>query len=181
MTEPRYELYRVITDYEALQDGFLDRIDDLGTTLEQIEMAGEMARGQLQKALTKNPGKAIARPRDHRHASNQRRFGWESLGKALKGTGLALVLVVDDERFAPVKETLTKRKRPRRADDRKHTKPAWLITPAKSRKLQALRQIKLSPARRSKIARKAANARWRKERRQRGALLAKAETVLDMT
>jgi hypothetical protein len=108
---PAYELYRVILDYEALQDGFADRIDDLNTTLEQIEMAGDMARGNAQKLLTKNPGKSW----DSHKAGGKRTFGWESLGKMLKGTGLALVLVVDDERFAPLKEQLAPRKRPKPA------------------------------------------------------------------
>src|SRR5213080_804718 len=81
---PEYELYRVILDYEALQDGFLDRIEDLDTTLEQIEYAGDFTKGNVQKLLTKSPGK----PGPDRSASGRRTFGWESLGKMLKGTGL---------------------------------------------------------------------------------------------
>jgi hypothetical protein len=110
---PQYELYRVIWDYEALQDGFLDRIEDLETTLEQIDMAGEFARGNTQKLLSKIPGKAIQRHRDSRTDSARRTFGWKSLGKMLKGTGLALVLVIDDERFAPIRAQLAQRERPR--------------------------------------------------------------------
>ncbi|SRR6266700_3429489 len=124
----RWEPYRVVTDYEALQDGVLDRIDDLETTFEQIEMAGEMARGQLQKCLTRNPGKPITRKRDCRHASNRRMFGWESLAKTLKGTGLALVLVLDDERFADTKAQLMKRKRQRQPAYAGLKRPTWLFT-----------------------------------------------------
>jgi hypothetical protein len=161
-----WEPYRVITDLEALVEGFWDRIDDLNTTLEQIEMAGGMAKGQLQKALTANPGKHVSRPRDHRRASNKRNFGWESLGKALKGTGLALVLVVDDDRFADTKSQLMQRKRPRQTSDRKSSRPPWLLTPAKSRKLLALRNAKLSPAKRKAIARKAGKASAKARRRK---------------
>jgi hypothetical protein len=93
----RYELYRVILDYEALQDGFNERIEDLNTTLEQIDLAGGHLKGYSQKTLCKPPVK---------------RLGWESLGRMLKGTGMALVLVIDDERFAPIKARLTQRIRP---------------------------------------------------------------------
>jgi len=131
-----YELYRVFTDLEGLEDGIRDRIEDLNTTIEQIEMAGEMGKNQLQKCLVRNPGKAIQRHRDHRHASNKRKFGWESLGKTLKGTGLALVLVVDDERFAPIREQLEQRKMQRNAKDAGQSKPKWLFTPKKASKLR---------------------------------------------
>ena len=157
-----YELYRVITDYEALQDGFQDRIDDLETTLAQIEMNGGLAQGNAHKLLTKNPGKRIERKRDHRHASAKRTFGWESLGKMLKGTGLALVLVVDDERFAPLKEQLTKRKRPRQPPNGSIRRPPWLISKKSSQNMQVLRNAKLSPRQRKMIAKAAARARWRK-------------------
>lgn len=167
---PEYELYRVILDYEALQDGFLDRIEDLNTTLEQIEMAADLAKGNAQKLLTKNPGKQIHRMRDHRHASAKRTFGWESLGKMLKGTGLALVLVVDDARFAPLKEQLVERKRPPKPANAGMTRPTWLFTKNKAREMGKKRFALMTPAERKRHQRKAAKARWRKERKC-GALL----------
>src|SRR5258707_5073749 len=106
LIDGKYEVYRVVLDYEALQDGFLDRIEDLNTTLEQIEYAGEFTKGNVQKLLTKEGGK----PGPDRFHSLKRTFGWESLGKMLKGTGLALVLVVYDQRFAPIKALLANRK-----------------------------------------------------------------------
>lgn len=172
---PNYEPYRVILDYEALQDGFLDRIDDLKTTLEQIEMAGGFARGAAQKLLTKNPGKAIARPRDHRAKSAQRTFGWESLGKMLKGTGLALVLVVDDERFASLKEQLGRRRRPYYPAKAGSAKPAWLFTKKKAREMGKRRFSTMTDSERKRHQRKAGKAsgraRRRKARLKPGALL----------
>jgi|SRR5579859_1824 len=166
----KYELYRVILDYEALQDGFLDRIEDLETTLQQIDLNGDFASGNTQKLLTKNPGKAIARPRDHRSASAKRTFGWESLGKMLKATGLALVLVVDDERFAPMKDQLMKRKRPPKPA-MAGIKPApWLFKKEKAREMGKRRFSLMTPAQRKRHQRKAAKARWSK-RRKCGALL----------
>lgn len=159
---PDYELYRIITDYEALQDGFLDRIDDLDTT--QGSIPG-FADGQVQKLLTKNPGKSIARPRDHRSASAKRTFEWKTLGKMLEGTGLALVLVVDDARFAPVKEQLAKRKRKDMPRIVRMAKPRWLFTSKKASKIRKKAWENVPPAMRKKMARKAAKARWRKRRK----------------
>jgi hypothetical protein len=165
-TPSQYELYRVILDYEALQDGFLDRIDDLDTTMEQIEMAADMARGQLQKCLTKNPGKAIARKRDHRSASNRRLFEWKSLGKALKGTGLALLLVVDDERFAPIKEQLILRRRRPSQANASAKRPTWLFTKKKAREMGKKRWSLLTPEQRKKLARKMQRASAKSRRRK---------------
>jgi hypothetical protein len=162
MTAERYELYRVITDYEALQDGFLDRIDDLNTTLEQIDMAGGFTKGNVQKLLTKNPGKLRS---DRPNTVSRRTFGWESLGKMLKGTGLALVLVVDDERFAETKEQLMQRKKPMRTNV-SIAKPTWLFTKRNAANMRALGIKSLSPQQRRRIAKKAAKARWRKAKRQ---------------
>lgn len=175
MTAPTIEPYRVILDYEALQDGFLDRIDDLNTTLEQIDTNAGFASGNAQKLLTKNPGQRIERKRDHRHASAKRSFGWESLGKMLKGTGLALVLVVDDERFAPMKEQLVMRKRPRKQANASSAKPMWLFTKKKAREMGTKRWSVMSPEKRKKLMSKAGKAsgksRRKKARLKAGALL----------
>src|ERR1700733_1757687 len=130
--DDRYELYRVITDYEALQDGFLDRLDDLDTTMSALP---GFADGVAQKLLSKNPGPSRHVPRDCRTASRQRTFGWKSLGVMLKDTGLALVLVVDDKRFAPIKDQLMKRKRPRKPAIAGSTRPTWLFTKKKAREM----------------------------------------------
>lgn len=165
----RYELYRVILDYEALQDGFMDRIDDLNTALDQIDVAGGLTRGNAQRLLTKNPGKARS---DRPSSASRRTFGWESLGKMLKGTGLALVLVVDDERFAETKEQLVKRKRQPTIVGSK--RPTWLFTKDKARELIQKRYSMMTPAQRKRLARKAGKASARARRRkaaQAGALL----------
>jgi hypothetical protein len=155
----QYELYRIITDYEALQDGFLDRIDDLNTTIEQIELHSKFAKGQFQKGLTKSTGRL------------RREFGWETLGKALEGTGLALVLVIDDERFAPIKEQLAQRKRRPSLAIASKARPTWLFTKKKAREMGSKRWSMLSPEKRKKLARKmqkaSARARRKKARESR--------------
>lgn len=158
----RYEVYRVILDYEALQDGFLDRIDDLNTTLEQIEISGNLTKGNVQKLLTKSSGT----PRNGRRAPAKRTFGWESLGKMLNGTGLALMLVVDDARFAPIKEQLLARRKPRQPANARSTRPTWLFTKAKAREMGAKRWSTMSESQRKRLARKAGKASARARRRR---------------
>lgn len=159
----RYELYRVILDYEALQDGFLDRIDDLNTTLEQIDMSGGFTKGNVQKLLTKTPGKMRS---DRPNTPSRRTFGWESLGKMLKGTGLALVLVVDDERFAPMKADLMKRTRPRQPAFAGSSRPTWLFTKKKAREMGKKRFSIMTEAERKRHQRKAGRASGKARRRK---------------
>jgi hypothetical protein len=90
-------IYRVVTDLEALQDAFADRIEDIGVAMTEVDWAVGLTRGNVHKLLSKS---------DARWA---REFGWKSLGKMLRGTGLKLVLIVDDERFAPVLAQMTRR------------------------------------------------------------------------
>jgi hypothetical protein len=95
---PPGTIYRIVTDLEALQDGFVDRIQDLGVAFTEVDAAVGLTRGNVQKLLSKSDAKWC------------REFGWKSLGKMLKGTGLQLALIVDDERFAPIKAQMMRRK-----------------------------------------------------------------------
>jgi hypothetical protein len=61
-----------------------------------------MTRGQMQKCLADSDKKWA------------REFGWKSLHKALTGTGMALVFVIDDERFAPIRAQMSQRRWKRR-------------------------------------------------------------------
>jgi hypothetical protein len=149
---PILEPYRVILDYEALEDGFLDRIEDLNTTFNQIDMAAGFTLGNTQKLLSKSRERWA------------RTLGIESLGKMLKGTGMALVMVVDDERFAPIKEQLSARKRPRKLTNVSIKAPKWLISNRNAAFMRALGVQSLSPRQRKRIAKIAAKARWKKAR-----------------
>lgn len=145
-------IYRIVTDYEGLLDGFADRIEDLNVPLTEVDAAADLTRGNAQKLLSKSDAKWA------------RQFGWESLGKMLKGTGLALALIEDDERFAPVKaEMATRKLRPRieklSAESMRLLKGK--ITSKTSAKMLELRLEKTSPQQRRRIAKRAATARWR--------------------
>ena len=156
MTEPlvtiddRFEVYRVVTDMEALQEAFIERIEDLDVSRLSIDEAGGFTGGHSAKLLCQPPIKKI---------------GATSLPKLLKATGMALVLVIDDERFAPIKAKMIARKKRVRAVARikrvkgffdkenagKHAKKRWESIP---------------PAVRSKMMRKVIKARWRQRKRQ---------------
>jgi hypothetical protein len=112
----KYELYRVVTDFDALHEGFRDRVEELQITRIETDAAGHLQPGYSAKLLCNPPIKS---------------FGRSSLPGMLRATGMALVLVIDDERFAPVKERLSQRKRPVRAMVRR-VKPKWLFSGQKA-------------------------------------------------
>lgn len=150
--EGTLEPYRVILDYEALEDMFLDRIEDLNTTFTQIDDAAGFTRGNTQKLLSKSRERWA------------RTLGIESMGKMLKGTGMVLVAVVDDQRFAAIKAELVERKRPRKLTNVSIKPPTWLISRKNAAKMRALGVQSLSPKKRKRIARIAAKARWKRRR-----------------
>jgi hypothetical protein len=152
MTAQPYELFRVALDYEALQDAFLDRIEDLDTTFEQIELAVGMPRGHASRLLCKSQKRVV------------KALGPKSLSQMLKGTGLALALVVDDERFAAVKEQLAKRKKPRQPANAGSQRPAWLFTREKAREMGKKRFATMTDSQRIRHQRKAGKASGRARR-----------------
>jgi hypothetical protein len=150
LIEGRFEVYRVVTDYEALREGFIDRAEDLNVSRLSLDEAGGFTGGHSAKILCTPPIKEI---------------GKVSLGKLLKATGMALVLVIDDERFAPVKAKMSVRKKTVRTVVRikrvkgyftkenagEIRKRGWADVPADVRK---------------KMMRKVAKARWRQRNRK---------------
>jgi hypothetical protein len=158
-----FEPYRVILDYEALEDMFLDRIEDLNTTFTQIDDAGGLTRGETQKLLSKSRERWA------------RTLGITSMGKMLKGTGIVLVAVVDDERFAAIKAELIQRKRPRKPAIAGSARPTWLFGKKKAREMGKRRFAVMTESERKRHQRKAGKAsgraRRRKARQKTGALL----------
>jgi hypothetical protein len=157
MSDPlagKYELYRIVTDYDALREGFADRIEDLNTPMSEIDTAAELTPGHVQKLLCKSD------------ADWARSFTWKTLGPMLKGTGLALVLVVDDERFAPVKATLAKRRRKNSRAIARRIIPAWLFSRDKAREMGRKRWANITGAERSRMMKKVRKAAWMARRRK---------------
>jgi hypothetical protein len=93
------EAYRIAEDYEALCEGFSDRVEDLQATRLGVDAAGGFASGHASTLLC-DP--------------QLKHYGPRSLTRMLRATGLVLVLAIDDEKFAKVRERLGRRQRPLR-------------------------------------------------------------------
>lgn len=155
LLDGRFEIYRVVTDLEGIREGFIDRAEDLNVTRLALDEAGGLTSGHSAKILCTPPIKNL---------------GDISLPKMLKATGMALILVIDDERFAPVKAEMATRKKVMRAVARikrvkgyfnkenavKHGKKRWDGIPANIRK---------------KLMRKVAKARWHQRKRAGASLI----------
>ena len=150
-TLPGELIYRVVTDFEALHEMLRDRIEDLNVSRLSIDEAGGFTPGYSAKLLCNPPMRMLSR---------------ESLGRMLAATGMVLIGVVDDERFARVKSTLVQRKRRDKLPNGSIRQPAWLITRKASQNMQFLRNKKLSPRQRKMIAKRAARVRWRRFRNE---------------
>lgn len=147
--EGRFEIYRVVLDYEALHEGLVDRVEDLNVSRITIDEEGGFQPGYASKLLCNPPMKNL---------------GPKTLGGMLKATGMALVLVVDDARFAATKAQMSKRKRTVPAIGGRQ-RPTWLFTKDKAREMGKKRFAAMTPAQRTRHQRRAAKARWAKQRR----------------
>lgn len=142
-TLPGELIYRVILDYEALHEMFRDRVEDLNTSRISIDEAGKFTPGYAAKLLSNPPMRMLSR---------------ESLGKMLDATGMVLVAVVDDARFAVVKSTLAVRKRRDKQANASSARPTWLFKRQKAREMGIKRWSALSDIQRKKLARKMGRA-----------------------
>lgn len=157
--DDRFEVYRIVTDMESLHEAFVERVEDLQVTRVAIDEAGELTPGYSSKLLCTPPMKTI---------------GKESLPKMLKATGMALVLVIDDERFAPLKATMAKRKKVMRTQVRIKRVKGY-FTKENAGEIRKKGWASVPPEMRKKLMRKVAKARWRK-RHKAGASLISANT-----
>ena len=91
----RYDVYRVVTDYEALIEALRDRVDDMNISREDVDAAGDLQPGYASKLLSDPPIKNL---------------GIKGFSGLLKATGMSLVMVVDPERAAKAIELTKPRK-----------------------------------------------------------------------
>jgi hypothetical protein len=145
-----FEPYRIVLDYEALLEGFRDRVEDLDVPRFEINEAGGFTTRYAEKLLCDPPMKTL---------------GMHSLGRMLKATGMALVLVIDDERFAPIRAEMAKRKRRMRPNAR-IIEIRGYFNAGNARQMGSKRWEGLSDEERARAMRKVARARWRKRKLQ---------------
>jgi hypothetical protein len=103
-----FEAYRIVEDYDALCEALSERVEDLEATRLGVDAAGGFASGHASTLLCRPQIKG---------------YGPVSLTRMLRATGLTLVLAIDDERFATVRERLGRRERPLRPAAHKPTAP----------------------------------------------------------
>lgn len=149
----------VVRDYDDLLDAFRARFTALGASAETIETVAGLPLRYLSKLLRPVPLKNIGRV---------------TLGPLCGVGGVKLLMVEDPEAFARVARRLTPRgpgpkayyaddAMPTRQRRKKWAHPhkgdsAW------GRRMRALAVLRQSSAQRSRLARRAARARWRKRR-----------------
>jgi hypothetical protein len=104
-----FEAYRIVEDYDALCDALSERVEDLQATRLGVDAAGGFAGGHASTLLCKPQIKG---------------YGPVSLTRMLKATGMVIVLAIDEERFAKVRERLGRRERPLRSLARKLPAPS---------------------------------------------------------
>ena len=105
-----FEAYRIVEDYDALCEALSERVEDLQATRLGVDAAGGFAGGHASTLLCKPQIKG---------------YGPTSLTKMLKATGMVMVLAIDEERFARVRERLGRRERPfRRVTNKPHAPTA---------------------------------------------------------
>jgi hypothetical protein len=156
-----WEPYRIITDLEGLREVFCDRAEDLNISRVTIDEAGGLTPGYSSKLLCEPPMKPLTN---------------ENIPKMLKATRLVLIAVIDDERFAATKTELSTRKRKFRAVARiKRVK--GLFNKENAAEYGKKRWLGVSALKRSRIARKAANARHRANRRRKKIEVAQSKAL----
>jgi hypothetical protein len=130
----------VVRSYYDLQDLFRNRIVELGTDMEAVDEYCGFATNYCAKLLSQRA---------------MRSFGRMSLAAMLTALGLTLVAVEDPATTAKAKLRLAKRK------FAPYSRPVVLrFSRAHYRRMARARMHKVSPERRSEIARNASRKRW---------------------
>jgi hypothetical protein len=143
---PAPEPIAVARSYDDLREAIAAWCRQIGMSRADLDVVAGLTDGHAAKLLTKRQVK---------------RFGNRTLGPVLAATGLMLIVAVDPE-AADVFSRKQRRELPDAASRTNHWRhqkgAAW------GRRMAALRRLKLPSDRRREIARKAAKARWDRQR-----------------
>lgn len=135
----RFCVYGVVYDYQGLIEAVRVRIEELETTHESLDHVSGLQSGYISKIVAPIPIKSM---------------GKISMGPVLQTTGLAIIVVRDDEQFAKIKDRLTRRVRPRKLANVSSARPTWLFRKKKAREMGKRRWSVLTELQRKKLARK---------------------------
>ena len=145
----------IVTTYDQLMDVFRRRVAELELTHEVVDHASGMQSGYASKLLAKIP---------------IRQLGKISLGPMLGCLGLRLTVEEDLEALQRIELRLTKRDRKKQdaglnvPATKKRRRPRFPKGPEFARIMRVRQILNQSPKQRSRIARLASKARWRKHR-----------------
>jgi hypothetical protein len=141
----------VVCDYDGLHTALRERVNELNISRETLDAVSGIPAGYSGKLLCVPPMRALGRV---------------SFGPVLQSLGLCLIVAEDGDALARVADQLVARKHGLRANARIDF-PKWLFTPARAAKCARKRWENVTPAQRSKIARRAIRARWARVRAAR--------------
>ena len=148
MADPPRRVLAEVADYSAFLRTVRDRVTSFGITHETLDAISGLQSGYASKILADPP---------------IRRMGPVVLFLVLQSLGLSIAITEDQIGLASLGNRLT----PRRSKRVLHRAPRITFEHDHFRRIGRMGAagfMKLSPAKRSRIARKAALARWRKAR-----------------
>lgn len=137
-----------LRSYDDLRRAVADHCERIAMSRMELDAEAGLTDGHAAKLLA---------------AKARKKLGIVTLGRVIAAAGLVLILAVDPDappRDLDVSSAESRRQRYDRAKHwrRNRSSSAW------GRRMVAKRNLKLSPAQRSEIARKAAKARWQRAR-----------------
>ena len=142
--------------YDGLIAIFRARFDELGITGETADYLGGLSAGHTTKLLTKE---------------HMRRFGPVTLAPILGVLGMKLIAVVDEEALAQISARLTPARFKRWNTNsgirtRKHPKMSYHFSnPDNARAARQVAILRMTPAKRRRLAKRAIAIRWAKRKR----------------
>jgi hypothetical protein len=149
MTDPR--TLAIVREYDDLIVAIRARMDELEMTFDILDHRSGVQAGYSAKILGPTPSKC---------------FGPVSLGCILGALGMKMVLLEDAAAAKNRRSKLEKRRVAKNMRPQPMQNGIFLrfMTPLRARELNAIRWAKVPPHERRRIARKAAQARWRRAR-----------------
>lgn len=149
MSDPRpIAVVRAHQGYRGIVAAFRARADQLDVSRTTLDNIAGLPAGYVQKLLATHPLKTL---------------GPDSWGPLLGGTGMAIVFIEDPEALAQIEGRLDPRdnKNVRVLTPASIVPELALITALTARGMVTLRNARLTPQQRKRIAKKAALARWK--------------------
>lgn len=157
MTEPRH--LATVNGYQGLVAAIRARKDEMRISDNELEDLAGLTRGHVSKLLAPGASKTL---------------GPLSMGRLLRSLGLELIVAENAGQTAKIRELYSERNETR---VRKRAvmaiaieaPPPWLLNRERGRQLRQIQLSRLTPEQRSRIAKKAARNRRRRQREKQAA------------